>query len=127
MRWLLIYGCCAWLAKSAVAASTNDIPPMIIARNPQRVYETATGYTVQYGDGKSEQWYRSGTGFSTSTQHFYRTLGGFSGEKDERYYKTAAGWSGRAGGQQIMIYSNVAGFSMGSNHFYRTQSGLTRP
>lgn len=115
----------AALAAASPAASSDDIPPMILARQPSRIAPISGGYYVTYDTGKSERWLRTSDGYYADSGRFTRTSNGYFGN-GERYQRTSDGWRATTGSQSTRIHATTSGYRSDGSLFFRTSNGYFR-
>lgn len=125
MLVLAVFAAAAGADAGPLDAAGDDVPPMIFARKPVRIMPTSDGYYVTYGNGQSERWIRTGSGFYAESGRFTRTRNGYVGN-GERYERTSQGWFASTGQGHAPIRATTSGYYHDGVTFYRTSSGYMR-
>jgi hypothetical protein len=108
-------------------ASGEDIPPMILARQPSSVWRSPTHYRVTYPEGRSETWWYSSNGVYQVNGQIYRArVGGYEGPHGERYRKIGTSWE-RMGTNRLLIRRDSSfSYSVGTSRYAVAGSGVHR-
>lgn len=106
-------------------ASGEDIPPMILARQPASVWRSPTHYRVTYPGGRSEIWWRASNGVYQVNGRIYRTNAlGYEGPEGERYRRVGTSWQ-RMGSNPLTIRRDSAfTYSVGTSRYTVAGNGL---
>lgn len=122
---LLILALMGFACPVDAVTDADDVPPMILARRPDRIMAISDGYLVTYASGRSERWTRTRDGYMSSAGRFTRTATGYSG-LSERYERSSLGWRRVSGGAQPTIHPTARGYLYDGSSYLPTAGGYYR-
>lgn len=102
----------------------EDVPPMILARHPVRVWRNPSHYRVTYADGRTEIWWQSPEGtYQVGGDRYHTSALGFDGPRGERYRKVANGWDCSGRDTRFIRRATEMSYTVGTSRYAITANG----